>query len=664
MASSLSRGGLSVDGAAVPLVSGSMHYWRHERRTWASCLAAMRGVGFRVVDLYVPWSVHELSDGNYDFTGERDVGAFLREIGDLGMKAIVRPGPHINAELTHFGLPERVVWNPDCQARSPKGNPVFLPMVPVGFPVPSYASRAFFREARAWLRRAGEVLAPHAHPAGPIVMVQIDNEGALYFRDGIYDQDYHPDALASYRAYLAAKYGDVGALARATGVEARSFDDVEPPRRFDAKAPADLARHLDWAEAHEHLLARALGEFKAALEEGGLTGLPTMHNLPFGEDTTALNARRLRGAVDLVALDYYHRAAPADRRVIARRTTELVTRAEALSQPAFAAELGAGFPPFFPPLDEADSLFTLLAALAYGLSGFNLYMAVARDRWIGGPIDPWGQRRPIAEQLAALFLAIERTGLFTLRRRAPVRLVTPRSLRRLARVMNAFGPATGALFSVLGRGPEERCREDTLGLSVPIAIEGDRFLRAVEAALEAQGVPFAHAGGEDADVTLDGATWIVCATTGALKPALFDALIAAADRGAAVTLGPVAPTFDGSFRPLDTPIDLARLGARGAPALLDVAHAARAVAHAVGALSLPTYVIEPDGLAVTVHEDLAGAPRVAFLLNPTREDVVASVTVPGVRAAEDAMSGAAVSVTSGRLEARVGGRSARMLALS
>lgn len=664
MAISLTREGLLIDGEALPLVSGSMHYWRHERRTWASCLAAMKGIGFRVVDLYVPWSVHELAEGRLDFTGDRDVGAFLRELGELGMKAIVRPGPHINAELTHFGLPERVVWNPDCQARSPKGNPVFLPMVPVGFPVPSYASRAFFREAAAWLRRVAEVLAPHAHPAGPIVLVQIDNEGALYFRDGIYDQDYHPDALRSYRRYLADKYGDVGALARATGVEARSFDDVEPPRRFDARSPAELARHLDWAEAHEHLLASALGEFKAALEQGGLTGAPTMHNLPFGEDTTALNARRLRGAVDLVALDYYHRAAPDDRRVIARRTTELATRAEALGQPAFAAELGAGFPPFFPPLDEADSMFTLLAALAYGLSGFNLYMAVSRDRWIGGPIDRWGQRRAIAERYAALFDAIERTRLFSLRRRAPVRLVTPRSLRRLTRVMNAFGPATGAMFSVLGRGPEERCREDTLGLSVPVAIEGDRFLRAVEAALEAQGVPFAHAGGEDADVTLEGASWVVCATTGALKPALFDALVAADERGAAITLGPVAPTFDGSFRPLDTPVELSRLTARGVPALLDVSHAARAVAHAVGALSLPTYVIEPDGLSVTVLEDAAGAPRVAFLLNPTAGDVVAKVTLPGVRAAEDALSGATVSVTSGRVEARVAERSVRMLALS
>ena len=43
-----------------------------------------------------------------------------------------------------------------------------------------------------------------------------------------------------------------------------------------------------------------------------------------------------------------------------RRTTELAVRTEARKQPAFAAEMGAGFPPFFPPLDEKDSAFTVL----------------------------------------------------------------------------------------------------------------------------------------------------------------------------------------------------------------------------------------------------------------------------------------------------------------
>ena len=63
-------------------------------------------------------------------------------------------------------------------------------------------------------------------------------------------------------------------------------------------------------------------------------------------------------------------------------------------RPAYGAEVGAGFPPFFAPLDEDDSMYALMAAMAYGLRGFNLYMAVERDRRIGAPLNPHGRARP------------------------------------------------------------------------------------------------------------------------------------------------------------------------------------------------------------------------------------------------------------------------------
>ena len=69
-------------------------------------------------------------------------------------------------------------------------------MVPFAFPVPSYASEAFLDEATRYFHALGPTLAPLVYPDGPIVMLQVDNEGALYFRDGAYDQDYHPDAIA------------------------------------------------------------------------------------------------------------------------------------------------------------------------------------------------------------------------------------------------------------------------------------------------------------------------------------------------------------------------------------------------------------------------------------------------------------------------------------
>lgn len=658
----LTSAGLALGDEVWPLHAASVHYWRLDPAHWGACIKAVKDLGFRLVDLYIPWATHEVTPGRFDFgaTPRLDVGAFLRLIDEAGLKAIVRPGPHINAELTGFGIPERVLWDPACQARSPRGNPVILPMLPTAFPVPSYASEAFHREAAAYFRHLGPILAPHLHPQGPVVLVQVDNEGALYFRDSAYEQDYHPDAIALYRAFLRARHGDDEGLQRAYG-EALALDTIEPPRRFDAETAAQLPRHLDWVEFHEELLAQAMLRFRQALEEAGIHGVPFTHNLPPGQDATPLNPARLRPAVDLVGLDYYHKADPAQRRIIARRTTELVARCEGLGVPAYAAELGAGFPPFFPPLDERDSEFTLLAALAYGLRGFNLYMAVARERWVGGPIDEQGRRRPSARFYERLLAALDRLRFAHLRRAVPVRLLTPRSLRRLTRAMHAFGPATGTFFSVFGAGARERCFEDTLGLDGPIALEGEAFLHAFEEALEVRGVPFAFVGGEDADVALRGARWVVCATTGGLKPALLDRLRALATEGVKVTLGPRPPSRDGSMRLLDGPPDLGQIDLIDAP--LAPSRADLLVSRKIEELGLACFACDPDSLFACVHEDDGGTPRALVVLNPTTEDVVGRVGVPGVVRAVDELDEHGFHPTAGVLELRVPARSGRLLRL-
>jgi beta-galactosidase len=677
-------GGLRIGEDVVPLLAGSVHYWRLDPRDWRACLTAVRDMGMRLVDTYIPWSVHEVAPGYLELgrgDAQRDVGAFLHLAYELGLWAIVRPGPHINAELTYFGIPERVAWDSSCQARSPRNNPVMLPMLPFAFPVPSYASEAFHDETARYFQLLAPALRPLLYPDGPIVLLQIDNEGALYFRDGAYDQDYHPDAIRMYRAFLREKYGTLerfqAAYPRALGPiradgeardEEQRFATVMPPTRFDAETPSDLARHLDWSEFHEHLLETAFERFARALASAGVNGLPTTHNLPPGQEATPLNAARVTRSVDLVGLDYYQMASPEGRAIVARRTTELAVRTEALGLPAFACEMGAGFPPFFPPMHERDSAFVALAALAYGLRGFNVYMAVERDRWIGAPIDPHGRPRPFASFWSKLASALDRTGFFTLVRRAPVRILTPRSERRLARVMHAFGPITGAFFAVVGKGARESVLEQDLGLGYPLGIEADSFARTFETALEARGVPFACIGGEDRDVSLDGARWIVCATSGGLNPALVQRLEEKAAEGVRITIGPREPVLDGAYRPPLQPLDLTRLAGRaeGVPVLLedDPAAADAAVARAIADLGLPTWACDADGIFVTVHEDTEGRARVVFLLNPGEGDVVAHVHLGAdARRATDALDGGTFDVKRGALEVRMTPRTVRMLAI-
>src|SRR3984957_3282081 len=80
------------DGQVLPLWAGAMHYWRHPRGEWRAGLEAMRAMGLRVVDTYVPWAVHEKGPGEYDFgadTPRLDVAGFLELAHELGLRCVM-----------------------------------------------------------------------------------------------------------------------------------------------------------------------------------------------------------------------------------------------------------------------------------------------------------------------------------------------------------------------------------------------------------------------------------------------------------------------------------------------------------------------------------------------------------------------------------------------
>ncbi|HVJ16575.1 MAG TPA: beta-galactosidase [Polyangiaceae bacterium] len=663
----LTRAGLDLGTQTLPLLAGSVHYWRLPPSAWQGALVALVEMGLKLVDTYVPWAVHERLPGVYDF-GESDprldVVRFLNLAREAGLYAIVRPGPHINAELTRFGIPERVIWNEACQARSPSGRRVVLPVPPLGFPVPSYASRAFLDESGAWLRTVAERLAPLRYPEGPIVLVQVDNEGALYFRDGVYDQDYHPDAIELYRSFLAEEYGSVEALRERYADPGLSFESTEPPRRFSALTPLDLGRHLDWAEAQEHVISRAMRRFRSDLVRGGLSGLPFSHNLPLGENATPLDPAELGHSVDLLGLDYYHLASAESVSSIARRTSELAMRADAHGYTAFSCELGAGFPPFFPTHTPGDNAFTTLCALAYGLRGFNMYMAVQRDRWIGAPVDERGHKHESFAFWQKLNAALEQTRFWELERPVSVALVVPRSLRRLFRALHAFGPLSSAWFEIAGGGARDACVEDDFGLGGSHVVETASFLRELEQRLEALGIPFAYSGSDTFERALGRARWVIVASSGALKPELVERVTRARSEGLAVSFAPFLPERDAAFHPLAR-VPASFVGER-APLVLPLASAEleQALARTCESLALPKLLTPPPAPArVTVHVDKSGRPRVAFVINPERSATTVRLELPELRAAADLLDGTHFRASTTTLEVPVGPLSVRMLAL-
>jgi beta-galactosidase len=343
-------------------------------------------------------------------------------------------------------------------------------------------------------------------------------------------------------------------------------------------------------------------------------------------------------------------------------------------------------------LDEKDSEYTLLAALAYGLRGYNLYMAMDRDRWLGAPITKEGFLQPSAAFYRRLNEALERLAFHTLRRRVPVRLLVPRALRRLARASHAFGPLSPSAFHVMGRSVAESCFEEDLGLgpsspsedgaSTSPVVLADAFLRRVAEALEIRGVPYAFSGGEgvlpsgvsaDGDPraatsdALVGASWVVVAAAHGLKPELVETLRTHAQQpGHRVTLGPTVPTLDGALRPLTTPFDGTGFSLVD---LWDGSGAADAVADAIRAFHLPTFPVEGQAGFITVHETQDGEVRAIFAMNPYPEDRVIAFALPGVRALQDALAPTAESPpaplekTTGAFRIPVAARSVRLFSV-
>jgi beta-galactosidase len=253
-----------------------------------------------------------------------------------------------------------------------------------------------------------------------------------------------------------------------------------------------------------------------------------------------------------------------------------------------------------------------------------------------------------------------------LRRQTPVHLVVPRSLRRLHRVLHAFGPLSAVLFQIMGRSAIDAGLEDELDLGAPFAIDADRFLRWFEEELEKRRIPFAVVGGDLIEHSLEHARWTIIACPGGLEQKIVKAVSRGLKSGLAVSIGPHFPQRDETLVPREPPSALRHaFGSHELPTLLEFEPERLAVAidHAVEVLNLPLLVATPDEIQVSVHHDVAGTARVLFVINPTAEEVLATVGACGANSAEDALDGTHVHARFGAFELPIPPRTVRMLAL-
>ncbi len=169
----IDRGGLNIDGRPHYLLSGQIHYFRWPRAEWRDLLAGAKAGGLNTVDTVIPWNLHEPEPGVYHFQDEADLPAWLDLCQELGLFAIVRPGPYICAEWENGGFP---AWLTGQGGKLRTDDPGFLAAVEKWFDVliPILAARQIDR-------------------GGPILLTQIENE---HWASGVYGHDDHQATLA------------------------------------------------------------------------------------------------------------------------------------------------------------------------------------------------------------------------------------------------------------------------------------------------------------------------------------------------------------------------------------------------------------------------------------------------------------------------------------
>ena len=100
---------LMRDGKPWFPVMGEMHFTRYREELWEESLRKMKAGGVTIVSTYLIWIHHEEEEGVFDFSGCRNLRAYLELCQKVGLKVFLRLGPWVHGEVRNGGFPDWVV---------------------------------------------------------------------------------------------------------------------------------------------------------------------------------------------------------------------------------------------------------------------------------------------------------------------------------------------------------------------------------------------------------------------------------------------------------------------------------------------------------------------------------------------------------------------------
>jgi beta-galactosidase len=97
---------LLLDGKPWTPVMGEFHFSRYPENEWREELLKMKAGGVDIVSTYVFWIHHEEIEGQFDWSGSRNLRRFIETVKETGLYSFVRCGPWNHGEVRNGGLPD------------------------------------------------------------------------------------------------------------------------------------------------------------------------------------------------------------------------------------------------------------------------------------------------------------------------------------------------------------------------------------------------------------------------------------------------------------------------------------------------------------------------------------------------------------------------------
>jgi len=380
---SFDKNGFKINGEDAFMVSGEFHYFRVPRSDWKRRMELFREAGGNTIATYVPWIVHEPTEGNILFgdRDERDLAAFLDTARETGLAVVLRPGPYQYSELINDGLPEWLLSDyPEILAKNPDGTAFRHASV-------SYLHPVFLEKARCYYKAFADVVRPYLND--PVTMLQVDNEamGVHFWFGGI---DYNPETMGFHKAdgryprYLMREYGDIAALNKAYGTDYKSFTDLGAPMGLSRNDPNHCRVLRDYYNFYYETISEYLVLLRDWLYEDGLK-LPACHNAA-SMQWAQLFKKTVEDMGDnfLLGSDHYYQLNqnwgqnnPTPQHFI--KCIVSMERLRLLGMPPSVLEMPGGSPSDTPPMLYEDLLAWYRAHIAFGMKGVNYYV------YTGGP---------------------------------------------------------------------------------------------------------------------------------------------------------------------------------------------------------------------------------------------------------------------------------------